>query len=228
MKKIGIMTALDVEGGQLENYLGNPLKTDLYGHISVKTFIHGDKEVCFAKSGVGEIYASACTEILIAIYKVDVIFNYGFAGGYLTRSIGEAVLVKGVVHYDFDISKLDDCKPGHYPMLFDGPIIHTDESLLDYAKSLDGDLTVGLLASANKFIADEDFKKSLYNLYGTDVYDMEAAAILIISRNANVPALIIKVISDNGNADEYYSFKKLAAETKIKFADILRKIIDNI
>ncbi len=228
MKKIGIITALDAEKSQLENYLGIPLKTDLYGHISVKTYLCGDKEIYFAKSGVGEIFASACTEILIAVYKVEAILNYGFAGGYNNRKIGDSVLIGGVVHYDFDISKVDDCKPAHYFGLFDSPVIRTDEGLMDFVKSLDETLSVGLLASGDKFVADEDFKKSLYCAYGTDVYDMEAAAILIISRNAGIPAVIVKVISDNGNGDEYHSFKELVRETKIKFVDLLRKIVDNI
>lgn len=228
MKKIGIMTALDAEGKKLEDYLGKPLKTDLYGHISVKTYIYKDKEIYFAKSGVGEIFASACTEILIAIYKAEAIINYGFAGGYNNRKIGESVLIGGVVHYDFDISKVDDCKPGHYLGLFDSPVIRTDEGLLNFVKSLDDNLSIGLLASGDKFVADEDFKKNLYTAYGTDVYDMEGAAILIVCRNANIPVVIVKVVSDNGNADEYYSFKELVRDTKIKFVDLLRKIVDNI
>lgn len=227
MQKIGIMTALDAEKNQLENYFGTPLKTDLYGHISVKTYLYKDKEIYFAKSGVGEIFASACAEILIAIYKVEAIINYGFAGGYNNRKTGESVLISGVVHYDFDVSKVDDCKPGHYFGIFDGPVIHTDEGLFSFVKSLD-DMSVGLLASGDKFVADEDFKKSLYTTYGTDVYDMEGAAILIVCRNAGIPAVIVKVVSDNGNADEYYSFKELVRDTKIKFVDLLRKIVDNI
>ena len=38
MKVIGVITALDAERGQLEKILEKPLKTDLYGRISVSTY----------------------------------------------------------------------------------------------------------------------------------------------------------------------------------------------
>lgn len=228
MKKIGIITALSAEAKQLEAIFQKPLKTDLYGNISVKTYAYNGKEIYFAKSGVGEIFAAACTQILVSVYGVEVVVNYGLAGSDYHHKTGDSVLIKGVVHYDMDTSKVDGAEPGRYSELYDTPLIETDERLLNFAKTLKLGTTDALLASGDKFVADENFKANLYESYKTSVYDMEGAAVLLICKNAAIPALIIKVISDSGSKDEYYSFKQLLSDTKIKFVGDVKTIVDNL
>lgn len=228
MKKIGILTALFEEGGLIEKTLGKPLKTDLYGDFLVKTYSYLGKEIYLCNSGVGEISAAACTQILITVYGVELILNYGFAGGYKRYKIGDAVLINGVVHYDFDTSAVDDCKRGHYLGKFNSPIIGTDEGFVNFVKKIDKEVKTGVLCSGDKFIADEDLKKDLYEEFGGTVYDMEGASVVIISKNAKIPQIIVKVISDSGNADEYYAFKDLLSDTKVKFVNLIRKIVENL
>lgn len=228
MKRIAILTALYEEGGLIEENFGKPLKTDLYGDFSIKTYAYLNKEIYFCNSGVGEISAAACTQLLITLYNPDVIFNYGFAGGYKDYKIGDAVLIKGVVHYDFDTSAVDDCERGRYLGKFDGPVIPTDEDFLNFVKKIDENIKVGILCSGDKFITDEAFKKDLYEEFGGTVYDMEGAAVVIISKNSKVPQIVVKVISDSGNADEYYAFKDLLSDTKVKFVNLIKEIVEKL
>lgn len=228
MKKIAILTALNAEGKQFEEVFGKSLKTDLYGHFVIKTYQYNGNEVYLAKSGVGEILASACTALLINIYKAEVIINFGLAGGYKSHKKGDCMIISDVVHYDFDTSAIDDCKPATYIDLFDSQFIKTDTELFELAKTVDNGLIEALLASGDKFIEEGEFKESLYKTYGATVYDMEAAAVLIISRTFNVPCLIIKVISDNGSSADYYDFKDLLRDTKTKFIDLVAKIIEKL
>lgn len=228
MKKIGIVTALSAEAKQLEKIFEKPIKTDLYGNISVKLYRYCGKEIYFAESGVGEISAAACTQILISVYGVEAIINYGLAGSNACHKTGDSVLIKGVVHYDFDTSKVDGAEPGRYSDLFDTPVIPTDKNLFEFVKTLNLSTGEALLASGDKFVADEDFKTQLYDTYKTSVYDMEAAGVVLTAINAKIPMVIIKVISDSGNKDEYYSFKQLLSDTKIKLVDDVKTIVDNL
>lgn len=227
MKTIAILTALNAEGKQFEAVFGNPLKTDLYGHFTIKTYDYKGNTVLIAKSGVGEILAASCTELLIALYKADLIVNFGLAGGYKCHKRGDTAVVTKVVHYDFDTSKIDNCKPAHYVDMFDSEYIETDKELVNLAKSVDNGLIDGLLASGDKFIADEKAKEDLYNLYNATLYDMEAAAVTIVCKNSGVKHLIIKVVSDSGNSEEFYEFKDFIKDTKTKFIDLVQRIIDN-
>lgn len=227
MKNIGILTALDSERGQLDSLLGKPLKTDLYGHFLVKCYVYRDKNIYFVKSGVGEILASAATMLLITVYHVDAIINYGFAGGTSRFNIGDSVVIDSVCHYDMDTSAVDGCARGVYFGMFDDPLIPTDSENFSYLKVLN-DFSHAKLASADKFVTDPAVKKELFDTFGTEVFDMEAAAVLIVSKASGVSALILKVISDNGNADEYFAFNELVKATKIKFIEFLSEVLAEI
>lgn len=228
MKVIGVITALDAERGQLEKILEKPLKTDLYGRISVSTYNYNGLTVCLAKSGVGEIHAAACTQLLISLYGVELIFNYGFAGGLGgAYKIGESVVVDGVVHYDFDTSAIDGTDPGRY-LFYPSAIIPTDDGLKEFALSVLGSAKKGICASGDKFVADEGLKSKLYTTYGATLCDMESAAIAMIGENAKIPVLSIKVVSDSGDTDEYVSFKELLLSAKASFVEFLKNILDHL
>ncbi len=224
MKKIGIITALTLEGEQIEKILGSPAEIDLYGRFSIKTYRLNDKIIYCANCGVGEIAAASCTQILISVYNAEMVLNYGFAGGYGSFNQGDGIIASGVVHYDFDVSEVDGCKPYLYPELFDSPVIPVDRHLVRLAEKECADFKTGVLASGDKFVTDKAFKDEMNEKFGAVAFDMEGAGVLLTCKNSGTPALIIKVISDSGNADEYYSFKDLVRRTKIKFAKLLQKL----
>lgn len=224
MKKIGIITALTLEGEQVEKILGIPLKTDLYGHFSVKTYCVNEKYIYLANCGVGEIFASSCTQILLSCYNVGLILNYGFAGAIDGLKQGDGIIVNGVVHYDFDISKVDDCEPCTYIDFYDSPVIPVGDELTEFAKTICVDFKIGVLASGDKFVTDKGFKDEMNKKYNAIVFDMEGAGVLLTCKNYGTPVLILKVVSDSGDADEYYSFKDLVSHTKIKFVELIQKL----
>ena len=136
----------------------------------------------------------------------------------------ETVVVKGVVHYDFDLSAIDGTKVGQYPNY--DVVIKTNESLVDFVLSLNDNIKPAICASADKFVADEKIKKKLVKEYGADVCDMECAAVLLTSLTANVPTLIIKAVSDGkGGAEEFTRRVNKASEA---YLDTLKNIIERI
>ena len=83
------------------------------GNYKIINFNVNDKEIYLIKSGIGEIYASSATQLLITKFGVELILNFGVSGS-LDEQIGllSTVFIKGVVHYDFDLSQIDDVKVG--------------------------------------------------------------------------------------------------------------------
>ena len=222
MKRIGMVVALQKEILPLLERLNVKIRKFCVGKFSVAEFDMGGKEVVCVNSGVGEIRAAAATQYLITGYKPDIILNFGVCGS-LSESLGlkTVVLVKGVVHYAFDTSEIDDCPPGKYDGYPD-VIIDADKGLLERAERVIGGVQTVVCASADKFVADKDEKTYLKNSFGASVCEMESAGVLITCRNAGVPCLIIKAVSDGeGGAEEYEKTVRIACGKYVKLVTAL-------
>ncbi len=225
MKKIAVVAAMAKEYEILNKYLGKSLLTDLYGDFVVNKYVVDDKEIYFINSGVGEICAAAATQYVLLKYGAEAVFNFGLAGGIADGSkIGGLYLVSGVVHYDFDTSALDGTCRGQYK---DGvnPVYPTDEALRQAVKNIIPDIKEGVCASGDKFVADEDFKSGLKQEFNASVCEMEAAGIYFTAKNAGVPCLIIKAVSDAGSAEEFSSF---VARLNDDYGKLLRKLVEKL
>ena len=192
--------------------------------FDVMEFKMGENEIVCVRSGVGEIYAAAATQLIISEYKVDVMMNFGVCGT-LTGKIGvfNVVLIKGVTHYDFDLSGIDGLPVGKYPD--EEIIIKTDGNLRKIARDFMPWLEEVVCASADKFVSDEKTKMYLSETFGAEVCDMESAAVLLTSKNAGVPCLVIKAVSDGGGAEEYYKMVHGATE---KYVELIKGICDRL
>ena len=222
MKKFAIIAAMNEEYELLKKYFGDRVESEKYGLFEVDVYEKNDKKIYFVKSGVGEIHAAAATQYVILRYGVDCVFNFGLAGGLdEDGEIGGIYIVKGVVHYDFDTGALDDTPAGKYSC-FDTTVIETDENLRKIAGKLLPGAKEGICASGDKFVADEKFKEYLRENFGASVCEMESAGILFTAKNANVPCLIIKAVSDKGaSPEEFREFLKRSNDEYAKAASLL-------
>ncbi len=222
---IGMVVAMDKEVKPfLEKYAKGAKELSVGGYTVFECDINS-KKVYLIKSGIGEIYAAAATQVLISVFNVDIILNFGVCGS-LTESIAvcETAVISGVVHYDFDLSKIDDVKVGQYPN--EEVIIKTSEELLKLVLSLNSNIKTAVCASGDKFIEGDEIKKKLNAEFNCDVCDMESAGVLLTSKNAKIPCLIIKAVSDgNGGAEE---FNRRVFEASKVYLDILNVIIERI
>ncbi len=224
MKKIGIVAAMLQEYEPLKELLGNEIWTKNCNGFMVKKFSFNGNEIYLANSGIGEILASACTQTLIVSFDVDMIINYGLAGGKPEKEVGKMFLVSGVVHYDFDLSPIDNVKKGVYERFGDA-VIKTDENLRKIVKE-NFEIEEVICASADKFVASNDIKNQLYNEYGATIFEMECAGVLIVCKNSCVPCLILKAVSDNGeNAQDFNDF---VASKNNEYVKILKSVLDKI
>ncbi len=84
-----------------------------------------------------------------------------------------------------------------------------------------------ICASADKFVGNPVRKAELHELYGAEICEMESAGILLTANRCQVPALLIKAVSDSatGGAEEFNNMANKAAWTAVS---TLLKIIDKI
>jgi len=110
MKKIGMVVAMQSEVESFLSARDLSVKHTKNGGFDIISFNIGKNQIICVQSGVGEIYAAAATQMLISVYGVDAVINFGVCGSLIDDIVvGEVVLVEGVIHYDFDTSAIDDC-----------------------------------------------------------------------------------------------------------------------
>ena len=204
IKTIGMVVAMDKEITPFLSTVGESVGTQTKGGFTVYGYKLEDKTVYLIKSGIGEIYAAAATQVLIGEFGAEVVLNFGVCGA-LTKDIGvcDTVIVKGVVHYDFDLTGIDDVVIGQYPG-YETPIIETTKEFIEISKKAMPNAKEVICASADKFVSDKDIKIRLNTEFGAEVCDMECAAVLLTCNLHGVPTLIIKAVSDGeGGAEEF-------------------------
>lgn len=226
IKTIGMVVAMDKEITPFLSSVGESVGSYQKGGFTVYGYKLLDKTVYLIKSGIGEIYAAAATQVLIGECGADVILNFGVCGA-LTRAIGvlDTVIVKGVVHYDFDLTGIDDVVVGQYPG-YDTPIISAESEFISISKKAMPNAREVICASADKFVSDEAIKAKLNAEFNAEVCDMECAAVLLTSKLHGVPALIIKAVSDGeGGADEFARCVHAASNAYI---DAVKQIVKEL
>lgn len=220
--KIGLIIATEEEYAALFNgfNIKNPIsENDLFNTIK---FTVNEHELFIVRSGIGEIAAASLTQYLITKYNVEIIFNYGACGALKeNRNLNDVVIVKNVVHYDFDISQIDPIAPATYPEINDCRI-PLSEKIIEKVKKSFPNLEEVTCASGDKFISDVKFKKMLVEKYDCDICDMESAGIVLTCLKNKVDVFSLKGVSDSASGKEYNSF--VDRTCKILF-EVLKNII---
>lgn len=225
MKRIGLVVAVEVEA-VLEKF-GTAAKQEKIGTMEVLIYDMKAYELVLIHCGAGEIAAAAGTQLLISLYHVDAVVNYGVVGGLTQEmALNKTCIVEKIVHYDFDTSALDPVEPGRYTELPD-IYIPVDAELLRKALEIEPGLKKVVDASADKFVAGEANKSRLHELYGADICEMEAAGIALTCHRNQVPCLLIKCVSDaiTGGGEEFTREVLNSSRTCIEIVDrIMRSL----
>jgi len=219
MKKIGMLVAVEINA-VLEKY-GARLTEKTVGGFRVLEYKTENYEMTIVSSGAGEIAAAAGTQLLISEYKVDLILNFGVVGG-LTDAMTKTrtCVVKSVVHYDFDMSPIENVAVGQY-LQYDSPQMPTNRELFDLALRTAPQLVPVVCASGDKFVAEAERKRALHREFGADICEMEAAAIVMTCDRWGIPCLLIKAVSDGvtGGAEEFKTMIDEAAAVCLEIVD---------
>ena len=145
-------------------------------------------------------------------------------GGMGTVNI--AATTQHLRYLDTDMRLVGQFKPG----TADRPIeeYHSDDRLLELADQALNDLNihhiVGIIATGNYFVDDPQKVEQVIRETGADAVEMEGAAVAHVAARNDVPALVIRALSDNADTD-YEDFKTFDIS---EYADTAAKLTVNI
>ena len=225
MQKIGMLVAVEMES-VLSKY-GTAKEVIDCGGFRVHAYQTDAYTLYVLNSGVGEIAAAAGTQLLISVFGVEMIVNFGVVGGLTDEmAMARTCIVRKAVHYDFDTSQIDPVAPAQYAQYPD-VFIPATEDLIEKAIALEPGLVPVICASADKFVGDPLKKAELHKRYGADICEMEAAGILLTCNRSGIPVLLIKTVSDGitGGADEFIKEVRRTSDICLSVADkIIRSL----
>lgn len=218
---IGIMGAMDVEVEGLKRLLHGVSEEKISGISFVKGTLYG-KDTVVAKCGVGKVCAAICAQAMIMAYKPDAVINMGVAGGLDKKlNIGDIVIASGVVQHDFDITALG--QPKGYLSEIGLIEIPTDAEISDILRNSAEEIglkcLLGVVASGDIFVSDEDKKCFIKDTFSAKACEMEGASIGQVCFVNGTPFGVLRAISDGANGDaniDFPTFAKMAAENSIK------------
>lgn len=224
---IGMIVAVEDEIDAMLSEMGQPLETESIAGFTIRKYCVMGSSLFVAQSGAGEIYAAAATQLLITKYNVELIVNFGICGGLTPEmSLCRTCIVEKTVHYDYDVSPIDNVPVGRYTDLPDIYIPATEE-LVRLATSIEPGLLPVICASGDKFVADPLRKAQLHEEYGAAICEMESAGILLTANRAGVKTILIKAVSDSvdGGAEE---FEKMAYDSAKVCVEVMLSVIKRI
>lgn len=190
-----------------------------------KTTVNGN-EVYAIKSGFGIIDATAATTLLINCFDVELIINFGVTGALdPSLKVSELFVVNKCLHYDYDVSHIDNLRKFQYEE-FKDEFIPLDQGMIEYALSIDPTLRIAADSSGDRFVYEREDKIKRF-MAGCNICDMEIAGIARTCYLNDVKCLSIKCISDEFDHDgsDYIKNVKASSDKAFKLID---KILNNI
>ena len=223
MKTVAIIGALDEEVALIAKSLTHVTHTakgslDIVSG-TVDSFGSDVIKVAATVGGMGLVNAAATTQLLIDEIAPDAVIFSGIAGNLNTHLHINDVVLGGTLRY------LDTA---------DAPVeeFHSDDRLLEVADEALANAGIthitGIIASGNYFVDTPQKVEEVIRLTGADAVEMEGAAVAQVAARNNVPALVIRALSDNADTD-YEVFKEFDiseyADTAARLAvDIVKRL----
>jgi adenosylhomocysteine nucleosidase len=140
----------------------------------------GDVRIAFAQSGVGAANASQATRALLDGHTPAWVVSAGFSGALLDElKIGDIVVANSLVDEQGQALEIDVGMPG------------------DRAAGRH----VGRLLMTDRIVRSVAEKRSLAERHQSIAVDMESLAVARVCRDAHVPCMAVRAISDDLSAD---------------------------
>ncbi len=204
--KIGLVIACEREFEEHLKYF-QKIKTIKKANMTFYKSNFAGHKVFLCKSGPAEINAGIYTQAMIDNFGVDIIINSGTCGAINENlKVCDTFVVEKASFWDISTYIIE---PSTYIC---------DEKLKNLALSLDKNLITGNLATGNTFIETDELKKRLTTEFGVNCCDMEGVAVVYTCQKNNVSCLLLKSVSDGGNAEEFEMNVSKASEKVASFA----------
>lgn len=236
MKVFGIITAMEEEISDLKNMIEIE---EIIESTKIKFYIGKfdfDKKIILVKSGIGKVNMASCAQHLIGEFSVDVLINIGVGGAINHKlKIGDLVIAKDLVQYDFDLSAFK------YPIGFipdvEKKFFESDKKILELAekfcseqeKNTDNknNIYFGRIASGDRFVCDPKDKEFIRKNFDADCVEMEGAAAAQVAFLNNIPFVVIRVISDSANSNAVESYNQSVDSVTKNYLKLIEYVIKN-
>lgn len=221
--RIGVIGAMEEETKYLIEELHDPETWEEVGTVFYKGII-GNHEVVIVRSGIGKVMASMVATLLISHYHVDALINTGSAGGIgHGLQVGDLVIATELAYFDADVTAF-----GYSPGQMAGmPLYYsTSEALVEAtekgAMSLGARYHTGLIVSGDSFVSSKAKIDSIRTMFPNVLAnEMEGAAIAQVAFVYNVPFIVIRAISDNGDEEANVVFDEFIVEAGRRSAELV-------
>ena len=194
--------------------------------------------VSVAWSGWGKVCAArAATRLIGKSYKnskIKILLFTGVAGsGNLNLNQWDIVIPSELIQHDMDARPLF---PKYVIPILKRAKIFAQDSLVTWATQTlrdsnsgrFGKVENGLVATADKFVADKNLLDELkIDLPELKAVEMEGAAVAQIACQENIPWLIIRVISDSADSTAAQTFSAFLTEYERYSWELIRLLLIN-
>lgn len=206
---VGFVFALGMEAGGLEDLLESP-RVIRGEKLKVVTGALAGRNVALAITGIGPAAARRGTEALIFGHQPSVIISAGFSGGlHSDAKLGHVVLAEQIA--DAAGNRLDI------------------ELSIDRASARQPGLHIGRLLNTERLVGSPARKRALGEEHDALAVDLESLAVGQACREAGVPFLAVRIISDDVDAelpeflDRYADQKSTAGRTGVVIGALFKK-----
>ena len=224
--KVAIVGALEEEVAHIASALENVTHDKSASlDVSCGTLDSADGrkiEVAATVGGMGLVNAAATVQYLIDAYNPQAVIFSGIAGN-LNKNLhtNDVVLGKTVKYLDTDMRLIGQWKP--FTSEF-----HSDDYLLKVASKVLTDMKIthiaGTIASGGYFVDSPEKVAEVIAATQADAVEMEGAAVLHVAARNDVPALVVRAMSDNADT-KYEDFHTFDIS---EYADTAARITVNI
>lgn len=200
---LGVIGAMNEEVQLLLSELRDAEEA-VHAEITVTRGNYKGTEIALARSGIGKVNATICTQMMIDIYKPEKLVFSGVAGGLLPNMrAGDIIVASHVVQYDMDLTafgrrhgetpgrdRLIECDPDLV-----GKATAAFDAAFDDAPG-DSNLMLGTIASGDQFVQDTEMLRWLQREFAALAAEMEGAAFGYTCHLNGRPFAVIRALSD--------------------------------
>lgn len=218
---VAIIGAMDEEAAKIADALDNVTVTKAASLNVIRGTYKADSgrtiTVGVTVGGMGLVNAAATTQYLIDLIEPDAVIFSGIAGN-LTKDlhVNDIVLGRTLRYLDTDMRLVGQWTKSEE--------FHSDPDLMHMAEEALDEFGInhkqGVIASGNYFVDTDQKVKEVKQATQADAVEMEGAAVVHVAQRNDVPALVIRAMSDNADTD-YEEFKDFDVS---EYADIAARL----
>lgn len=227
---IAIIAAMESEVREIRESMDDIFKIHHGGMTFIKGKLH-DKEIVLVQSGVGKVNAAMCSQILIDLFKADILINLGVAGAvHPDLSLGDLVISTDSVQYDMDARAFGH-PLGEIPNM-GVTFFKADEKLIEKAEQAAQALALnyykGRVMTADLGVDSPALKKQLTTEFNGLCVEMEGAAIGQVAMVNQVAYVIVRSISDNADENQLVDYQKNLEQSITNGVMLVKEMIKNL